>query len=30
MGAKVGEEKTYTAPNGKNISVKIIDAEIYS
>ena len=30
MGAKVGEEKSYTAPNGKNISVKIINAEIYS
>ena len=30
MGAKVGDEKSYTAPNGKNISVKIINAEIYS
>ena len=29
MGAKVGDEKSYTAPNGKNISVKIINAEIY-
>jgi transcription elongation factor GreA len=30
MGAKVGDEKSYTAPNGKNISVKILNAEIYS
>lgn len=30
MGAKVGDEKTYTAPNGKNITVKILQAEIYS
>lgn len=30
MGAKVGEEKTYTAPNGKNITVKVLKAEIYS
>jgi len=30
MGAKVGDEKSYTAPNGKNISVKILNAEVYS
>jgi len=30
MGAKVGEEKSYTAPNGKNITVKVLKAEIYS
>lgn len=30
MGAKVGDEKTYTAPNGKNITVKVLQAEIYS
>jgi transcription elongation factor GreA len=30
MGAKVGDEKTYIAPNGKNITVKILQAEIYS
>ncbi|MEY3149455.1 MAG: transcription elongation factor GreA [Candidatus Nanopelagicaceae bacterium] len=30
MGAKIGEEKSYTAPNGKNISVKVLKAEIYS
>ena len=29
-GKKIGETVTYTAPNGKNISVKIINAEIYS
>ena len=30
MGAKVGEEKSYTAPNGKSITVKVLKAEIYS
>jgi len=30
MGAKAGEEKSYTAPNGKNITVKVLKAEIYS
>ncbi len=30
VGAKVGEEKSYTAPNGKNITVKVLKAEIYS
>ena len=30
MGAKVGDGKSYTAPNGKNISVKILNAEVYS
>lgn len=30
MGAKVGDEKSYTAPNGKNITVKVLQAEIYS
>ena len=29
MGAKVGDEKSYTAPNGKNISVKILKAEVF-
>jgi transcription elongation factor GreA len=30
MGAKIGDTKTYSAPNGKTISVKIIKAEVYS
>jgi transcription elongation GreA/GreB family factor len=30
MGAKVGDEKSYTAPNGKTIAVKVLKAEIYS
>jgi transcription elongation GreA/GreB family factor len=30
MGAKIGDEKSYTAPNGKNISVKVLKAEIFS
>ena len=30
MGAKIGEEKSYTAPNGKNITVKVLNAEIFS
>ena len=30
MGAKIGDTKTYNAPNGKMISVKIIKAEVYS
>jgi transcription elongation factor GreA len=30
MGAKVGESVSYTAPNGKNISVEIKHAEYYS
>jgi len=30
MGAKVGDEKSYTAPNGKTISVKVLKAEAYS
>ena len=30
MGAKIGDEKNYTAPNGKNITVKILKAEIFS
>ena len=30
MGAKIGDIKTYNAPNGKTISVKIIKAEVYS
>ena len=29
-GAKIGDTKTYNAPNGKTISVKIIKAEVYS
>ena len=30
MGAKIGDTKTYNAPNGKSISVKILKAEAYS
>ena len=30
MGAKIGETKSYNAPNGKTISVKILKAEVYS
>ena len=30
MGAKIGYTKTYNAPNGKTISVKILKAEVYS
>ena len=30
MGAKIGDTKTYDAPNGKTISVKILKAEVYS
>lgn len=30
MGAKIGDTKTYHAPNGKTISVKILRAEVYS
>ena len=30
MGAKVGDEKSYIAPNGKSITVKVLKAEIYS
>ena len=30
MGAKIGDTKTYNAPNGKTISVKILKAEAYS
>ena len=30
MGAKIGDTKTYNAPNGKTISVKIKKAEVYS
>jgi len=30
MGAKIGDTKTYNAPNGKSISVKILKAEVYS
>lgn len=30
MGAKIGDTKTYNAPNGKTISVKVIKAEVYS
>lgn len=29
MGAKVGDEKSYTAPNGKNITVKVLKAEVF-
>ncbi|MBU6254086.1 MAG: transcription elongation factor GreA [Acidobacteria bacterium] len=30
MGAKIGDAKTYNAPNGKTISVKILKAEVYT
>lgn len=30
MGSKVGDEKSYTAPNGKSIAVKVLKAEIYN
>jgi transcription elongation factor GreA len=30
MGAKIGDTKTYNAPNGKTISVRILKAEVYS
>ena len=30
MGAKIGDTRTYNAPNGKTISVKILKAEVYS
>ena len=30
MGAKIGDTKTYNAPNGRTISVKILKAEVYS
>jgi len=30
MGAKIGDTKSYNAPNGKTISVKILKAEVYS
>ena len=30
MGAKIGDTKTYNAPNGKTISVKILKAEVYT
>ena len=29
MGAKVGDEKSYTAPNGKNITVTVLKAEVF-
>jgi len=30
MGAKIGDTKSYNAPNGKTISVKVLKAEVYS
>ena len=30
MGSKIGDTKSYNAPNGKTISVKILKAEVYS
>ena len=30
MGKKAGESATYTAPNGKEITVKILEAKPYS
>jgi transcription elongation factor GreA len=29
MGAKVGDEMSYAAPNGKNITVKVLKAEVF-
>ena len=29
MGLKVGESTTYTAPNGKQISVEVVAVETY-
>jgi len=30
LGAQVGDERTYQAPNGKSITVKVVAAEIYA
>jgi transcription elongation factor GreA len=30
MGAKIGESRSYTAPNGKAITVKIIATDIFA
>lgn len=30
IGAKAGDEVTYTAPNGRDISVKIVAVEVYA
>ena len=30
MGAKIGESVSYTAPNGREISVEIVAAEFYA
>ena len=30
LGAKVGEERSYTAPNGKAISVKVLAADFFA
>lgn len=30
MGAKIGDERSYKAPNGKMISVKIVSAEVFA
>lgn len=30
LGAQIGDERSYTAPNGKTISVKVMAAEIYA
>jgi len=30
LGSQIGDERSYTAPNGKTISVKVIAAEIYA
>ena len=30
IGAKIGEERRYKAPNGKDIAVKIIAAEVFA
>ena len=30
LGAKIGDSKSYVAPNGKTITVKILKAEIFA
>jgi transcription elongation GreA/GreB family factor len=30
MGASVGDERSYKAPNGKDITVKIIAADLFA
>ena len=30
LGAKIGDSKSYQAPNGKTITVKILKAEVFA